>query len=222
MVEDLAPYALVQGWRAFLIRGCHSRLADPTSVLWCLSGMGGMHVHENPAPKAIHRLNAYRPDWVAQGIPEHTYGPLLNCSCGYYALLEPDVLAAVGTTIPLIPVVWGKITALGLAVLHDEGGFRCESYQLECLFWPCRGQDQTVPFPPDYPYRDQELYGYQQFYHGPPDTVLLEDILPRIATNLGVELIRRPLGVWLKEQQGFEDILSSASAALEAKDDENR
>lgn len=172
-----------------------------------------MHVHANPAPRAKHKQGAYRPDWVEQGIEEHEFGPLFGCSCGYYALNEPNLDGATGLNVaPYIPIVWADVTALGDAVIHD-GGFRCESYKIERLFWPCLDDGLTKTYPGYYMVRDQ-FGGNLYFYYAQPESLPLEEILPKVAADLDVELIRRPVGLWLQERSGIDGLIRSASEAL--------
>lgn len=131
------------GWRLFRLMVCYPGglcAVCPADGEWGLVGQAQGHLHQALAPPAVCE--------GGELVDPHRV-PAPDCSCGYYALLKPD-MAPVGLTSPQPvrniwwwPAVWGHVLALGHLILH-EGGWRAQRYQLLRLFWPA---DQRGPLP---------------------------------------------------------------------------
>jgi hypothetical protein len=209
MAEEKIPEEVVRGWRALHLGTC----TRGGNRRWVFKGIMGMHVHSAKSPLAEH----YSTGIFNEPPIEHGQGVESlpkDCMCGYYGLFVPDeALIGVGWG---RAIVWAQVLCLGPTWICDSG-FRTMRYQIERIFWPCESPTWMTPVDINQPVYEANWRGYLGPYDSPTHfQTTLAEAFRQATENLDVEIVRRPLGVWLKERDEMDGLIESASRQLEA------
>lgn len=178
---------VVHGFREYFVTRCR-RTGEIVA-----RGKYGMHVHENPAPRAkCNGISAA--SWLTPKAKEILKRPLserkdlhdpldvpyIDCTDGYYTFrrYRPP-------TVPINRLIEGyhiasHVTAIGKCIIHEEGA-RVQSYRIDYFIAP-RDEDAEIYIyaaepSPDYP------------YYWPSEHMKVVDALRQISSALNVPVL---------------------------------
>ena len=197
---------VVEGWRALYFGLCYGGNPEAQPVL-CLEGTLGRHVHQNPLPASEHTTSGQNPQSHASPCGNAEQG----VGCGYYFMAKPDLECVGANLYSLIsrPIIWAWIQALGRVVLHEKGG-RAESYLIQRLFWPATDMLQQEAMGAEKVVEGITGIAGSMYYISTTSFGPVGVELPRLAEQLGVPLIRRPVGLWIAENNAMQDAFAAA------------